>query len=81
MKRTRHRSGSPYEDRIGFGHSTTEHVAVFVERAEARSLVLFHHDPMHSDAQLEEIRTDVLRRWGVTEERCRLAAEGMSFEL
>ena len=70
-----------YEQRLGFGHSTTEHVAVFAERAEAGSLLLFHHDPMHSDQQLDAMRADVLRRLGVAEERCTLAAEGMSFQL
>jgi phosphoribosyl 1,2-cyclic phosphodiesterase len=70
-----------YEHRLGFGHSTTEHVAVIAERAEVRSLLLYHHDPMHSDAQLESMRADVLDRWGVSEERCTLAAEGMTFEL
>ncbi len=70
-----------YEHRLGFGHSTTEHVAVLAQRAEIRSLLLYHHDPMHSDAQLESMRADVLERWGVSEERCTLAAEGMTFEL
>ena len=70
-----------YERKLGWGHSTTEHVAVFAERAGADSLLLFHHDPMHSDAQLDTMREDVLRRWGVPEERCTLAAEGMSIDL
>lgn len=70
-----------YEERLGFGHSTTEHVAIMARRTEARSLVLFHHDPMHPDAQLEAMRDDVLRRTGMDEERCTLAAEGMTFEV
>lgn len=70
-----------YEHRIGFGHSSTEHVAIVAERTEARSLVLFHHDPMHSDAQLDAMRADVLQRMDVDEERCTLAAEGMTFEV
>jgi phosphoribosyl 1,2-cyclic phosphodiesterase len=70
-----------YEHRVGFGHSTTEHVAILAERTEADSLLLFHHDPMHSDEQLEEMRHDVLRRWGAPEERCTLAAEGMTIDV
>jgi phosphoribosyl 1,2-cyclic phosphodiesterase len=70
-----------YERKLGWGHSTTEQVAVFAERAEVDSLLLFHHDPMHSDAQLDAMRSDVLRRWRVPEERCTLAAEGMAIDL
>ncbi|OFW77869.1 MAG: hypothetical protein A2Z48_06015 [Actinobacteria bacterium RBG_19FT_COMBO_70_19] len=70
-----------YATRLGFGHSTTEHVAAFAEKADVGRLVMYHHDPMHSDAQLEAMRADVLRRWRVPEERCLLAAEGDTFEL
>lgn len=70
-----------YETRVGFGHSTTEHAAAFVTMAEADRLLLFHHDPMHSDAELESIRDEVVRLWGVSEERCQLAAEGVTYEI
>jgi len=65
-----------HEHRLGWGHSTTEHVARFAEKAEVDRLLLFHHDPMHSDDQLDAMRDDVLAGWGVDGDRCTVAAEG-----
>jgi phosphoribosyl 1,2-cyclic phosphodiesterase len=65
-----------YEHRLGWGHSTTEHVARFAERTEVDRLLLFHHDPMHSDEQLDQMREDVVARWAVDDSRCVLAGEG-----
>jgi ribonuclease BN (tRNA processing enzyme) len=65
-----------YENRLGWGHSTTEHVARFAAKAEVDRLLLFHHDPMHSDDQLDDMRADVVARWGVDGDRCTVAAEG-----
>jgi phosphoribosyl 1,2-cyclic phosphodiesterase len=65
-----------YEHRFGFGHSSTEHVATFARRAGARRVVLFHHDPMHTDAELESMRDAFVERWGGDPDRCLLAAEG-----
>ena len=38
--------------------------------------MLFHHDPMHPDDQLDAMRDDVVARWGVDDDRCTAAAEG-----
>ncbi len=65
-----------YESRFGFGHSSAEHVAVFARKASVGRMVLFHHDPMHTDAELDAIRDDVIERWHVDAERCLVAAEG-----
>ena len=70
-----------YETRIGFGHSSTDHVATFAEKSKVDRLVLFHHDPMHGDAQLEAMRAHVLELWDVEPERCLLAADGMTLEV
>jgi phosphoribosyl 1,2-cyclic phosphodiesterase len=70
-----------YEARVGFGHSSTDHVAAFAEKSKVDRLVLFHHDPMHGDEQLERIRARVLERWDVEPERCLLAADGMTLEV
>jgi phosphoribosyl 1,2-cyclic phosphodiesterase len=66
-----------YRDRIGWGHSSVSQVAVMAERTAIDRLLLFHHDPMRSDDQLDELGVDVGRRWGVGEERCVVAREGM----
>jgi phosphoribosyl 1,2-cyclic phosphodiesterase len=70
-----------YEHRVGFGHSSTDHVATFARRSGIERLVLFHHDPMHGDDQLESMRLQVLERWGVDPSRCAIAAEGATFEV
>jgi phosphoribosyl 1,2-cyclic phosphodiesterase len=70
-----------YEERIGFGHSSTDHAAAFAETSKVDRLVLFHHDPMHTDEQLERMRARVLERWDVEPERCLLAADGMTLEV
>jgi phosphoribosyl 1,2-cyclic phosphodiesterase len=41
--------------RIGWGHSSVREAVAFGELANARRLVLFHHDPSHSDAVLDEL--------------------------
>jgi phosphoribosyl 1,2-cyclic phosphodiesterase len=68
-----------YRSRVGFGHSSTEHVAAFAGRTGADRLVMFHHDPMHTDDELDAMRADVLDRWKVDAERCVVAAEGTEF--
>ena len=65
-----------YRTRQGWGHSTTEQVAHFAARAGVDRLLLFHHDPRHADETLEEMRDDVVDRWGVASERCAIAGEG-----
>lgn len=63
-----------YPDRAGFGHSSTEHVADFARLSGAHRLLLFHHDPNHTDDDLEALCARVRELWdGGTVE---LAGEG-----
>jgi phosphoribosyl 1,2-cyclic phosphodiesterase len=41
--------------RVGWGHSSVTEAVAFAELAKAHRLVLFHHDPSHSDAMLDEL--------------------------
>ena len=70
-----------YDERVGWGHSSTEDVVRFARRAGSQRLVLFHHDPLHTDEQLERIlaRANELRASGDAD--VELAREGMAFEL
>ena len=52
-----------YPDRAGFGHSSTQHVADFARLAGARRLLLFHHDPNHTDDDLESLCDRVRELW------------------
>ena len=74
-------TSSEYDHRVGWGHSTTADAVTFAERAEARRLVLFHHDPMHSDDQLEAILADAHQLPASASMDVELAHEGQTFEL
>ena len=62
-----------YPDRAGFGHSSTKHVADFARLAGAKRLLLFHHDPNHTDDELETLCRRVSELWDGTVD---LAREG-----
>jgi phosphoribosyl 1,2-cyclic phosphodiesterase len=70
-----------YEIRVGWGHSTTGDAVTFAERAGARRLVLFHHDPFHADVQLEAMLADAQRAASNASLGIELAYEGQTFDL
>lgn len=70
-----------YPSHIGWGHSSTAHLATFAERAKVDRLWLFHHDPLHTDADVERMVHRVRDRWGVDGDRCVAAAEGLETEV
>lgn len=44
-----------YQDRVGFGHSSIRHSFQFAELTRVKHFVPFHHDPTHSDADLDRM--------------------------
>jgi phosphoribosyl 1,2-cyclic phosphodiesterase len=44
-----------YSARKGYGHSTWQEAAKFAKAADIKKLVLFHHDPSHTDSAMAEI--------------------------
>ena len=50
---------------IGWGHSSVSEAVAFAELARVRRLILFHHDPSHSDAVLDEL-TEAARARGTS---------------
>jgi phosphoribosyl 1,2-cyclic phosphodiesterase len=62
-----------YRDRVGWGHSSIEDAVAFARVAGAARLLLFHHDPSHSDGVLDGL--------AATAQPASLAREGMIFEL
>jgi ribonuclease BN (tRNA processing enzyme) len=44
-----------YKTKLSWGHSFVEFALEVALRAEVKQLVLFHHDPMHSDAIVDDI--------------------------
>ena len=70
-----------YDDRVGWGHSSTADAVTFAERAGARRIVLFHHDPMHTDDQLEAMLADTQQMPAAASIGVELAHEGQTFVL
>jgi phosphoribosyl 1,2-cyclic phosphodiesterase len=52
-----------YPTRMGWGHSSVSDALHFVRRTEARRAVLFHHDPFHSDDDLDRLRATAAERF------------------
>lgn len=44
-----------YSDKIGWGHSSIEDAIGFATLCHVKKLALFHHDPAHSDLQLDNL--------------------------
>jgi phosphoribosyl 1,2-cyclic phosphodiesterase len=70
-----------YPRHMGWGHSAIGHVIAFARKAQVDRLVLFHHDPYHTDAELETLVGDARRIWGNGDDRVYSAWEGMTIEL
>lgn len=65
--------------RPDWGHCTTRYAGRVAERAGARRLAMFHHDPLHSDETVERLE-DEAQDWGLDVEVF-AAAEGMKLDL
>jgi len=44
-----------YEQHVGWGHGCVDDVVVLAIKARVKQLFLFHHDPDHDDAKLDEM--------------------------
>jgi phosphoribosyl 1,2-cyclic phosphodiesterase len=67
-----------YGAHVGWGHSSLSDTMEFADKAGVDHIVLFHHDPYHTDAELEVLLADIRAKWPLYEHRLRLAAEGMT---
>lgn len=70
-----------YPMRAGWGHSSIAHTVSFGLITKARRLVLFHHDPLHSDDQLEAILARAKELWGKEPDGVVLSYEGMEIDV
>jgi phosphoribosyl 1,2-cyclic phosphodiesterase len=70
-----------YPDHVGWGHSSIEHVVAFAQLAEVEQLVLFHHDPAHTDDDLEKILGRATELWGDHPNPPLVAYEGMELSV
>jgi phosphoribosyl 1,2-cyclic phosphodiesterase len=67
-----------YPEHVGWGHSAIGHVVEFVRKAEVGTLVLFHHDPYHTDEDLDVLLAEARRQLGGDADRVSHASEGMT---
>jgi phosphoribosyl 1,2-cyclic phosphodiesterase len=77
-------SDDEYPEHVGWGHSRLSDALAFARRTEPERLLLFHHDPMHSDDLLDALSVTASRRWdelGGRNGRVELAAERRLLEL
>lgn len=70
-----------YEARIGWGHSSVDDAIAYCRAVGARRLLLFHHEPQHSDDVLLTLEDRARSLADGEEERPSLAREGMVVEL
>jgi phosphoribosyl 1,2-cyclic phosphodiesterase len=71
-----------YPVRVGWGHSSIAHTVQFGLITKARNLFLFHHDPMHTDAQLEAMLVRAKELWGAERDGgLAISFEGMEIEV
>jgi phosphoribosyl 1,2-cyclic phosphodiesterase len=70
-----------YGAHVGWGHSSIGDAMEFANKADVDTLVLFHHDPYHTDQELEALLAEARDKWPGMEERVCLAFEGMTIEL
>jgi phosphoribosyl 1,2-cyclic phosphodiesterase len=73
-----------YPGHFGWGHSAISQVADFAARCQVGRTMLFHHDPYHTDADLETMLGEARERWaerGRDPAGLELAREGAIIEL
>jgi ribonuclease BN (tRNA processing enzyme) len=70
-----------YTGRMGWGHSSVTHAATFARAAQVRQLAMFHHDPMRSDRELEELYDEVAEIVREDQEPPLIAREGLQVVL
>ncbi len=69
-----------YQSKKGWGHSSIDDAGLLASIAGVKHLLLSHHDPSHSDIQLNEIFAAFIKRTSYPF-KCELAREGMEIVL
>ena len=69
-----------YQTRVGFGHSTFKYTFQFATMAKVDKLLLFHHDPAHTDQMIQQKLSEELMEHPMPMEVA-IAAEGDCYDL
>jgi phosphoribosyl 1,2-cyclic phosphodiesterase len=67
--------------KIGWGHSSVEHAVSMAQKTGAKRLALFHHDPMRTDVQLDQLNAIYGQSMTGSDLEIFFAREGMEIEL
>ena len=73
-----------YPKHLGWGHSPLSDALMIGRRTAAQRMLLFHHDPLHSDDFLDSFGGDACAKWqelGGRQEQVELATERREIEL
>ena len=73
-----------YPEHVGWGHSALGDTLRFARRVDAQHVLLFHHDPLHSDDFLDALAGSAGERWarlGGAPEKLELAVERRELEV
>ena len=73
-----------YPKHVGWGHSAMGDTLTFADRVGAKRALLFHHDPLHTDPDLDTMESRAKQRWselGHTAATVELAREGAEIEV
>jgi phosphoribosyl 1,2-cyclic phosphodiesterase len=73
-----------YPERIGWGHSRVSDALLFARRSEAARVLLFHHDPLHTDDDLDALHDRASTEWeglGGSRAALAMAVEGAEIDL
>ncbi|MEW6594455.1 MAG: MBL fold metallo-hydrolase [Thermodesulfobacteriota bacterium] len=77
---TQYTEAEYHASKLGWGHSSMEHAVAAASRAGVRRMALFHHDPLRTDDQLDELASRYCTPTGSRPEIF-FAREGMEVEL
>jgi phosphoribosyl 1,2-cyclic phosphodiesterase len=73
-----------YAPRVGWGHSQLSDALLFAHRSQAEQVLLFHHDPLHTDRELDELGRRAAESWlalGGSAGELAMAIEGTEIQL
>ena len=71
---------SEYKHKKGWGHSSVEDAILFASMCKVKQLLIAHHDPSHSDEQLDKILANLQLNYKHPF-KYEMAEEGKEFEL
>jgi phosphoribosyl 1,2-cyclic phosphodiesterase len=63
--------------KVGWGHSTWQEAVKVAKAANVKQLIIFHHDPLHSDEFMDEVAKNTLEVFPNSS----IAQEGMVIDL